>query len=441
MPASAWNRENTSPLADRSSHSGPEPHPLAIPQRPVLLLEEQQASRLVAARPQPGRVQVHEREQGEGLRDRAHGVLREERGQPDGLVAQLAADRLLRVRGEIALVEEQVEHRVHARQPGPQRLERRRLDVGRSLAQPVARARQALVHVRLGGEQPQRDLRGAEAAQRLQRQDQPAIPAEWPSSQQTKSIRSMSSATSPAKYDGAGWSPLSATSVGGPLQNPEPAGLPPQVSDQVVVGDPVQPGAGIVGKALRRPGRERGHERALDRVLHELEMPHADLARQQRHQPAVFVPEEMLDQARRGGRAGTVSGSEPPVKSPPSPGSPISTLDPGIITPGLSLATSSARSKLSAETSMYPPTISLASTKGPSVAPDVVTTLPPGLSLPPMSRILSLNFSFQALNAAYISCICAGEGGSRFPGHAPLEEQVFRHLDSRGFAPAASPAP
>src|SRR5467141_2746606 len=27
-----------------------------------------------------------------------------------------------------------------------------------------------------------------------------------------------------------------------------------------------------------------------------------------------------------------------------------------------------------------------------------------------MSTILSLNFSFQALNAAYISCICAGEG-------------------------------
>src|SRR5229473_2295669 len=36
--------------------------------------------------------------------------------------------------------------------------------------------------------------------------------------------------------------------------------------------------------------------------------------------------------------------------------------------------------------------------------------LPPPLSFPPMSTILSLNFSFQALNAAYISCICAGEG-------------------------------
>src|SRR5258708_32619231 len=59
---------------------------------------------------------------------------------------------------------------------------------------------------------------------------------------------------------------------------------------------------------------------------------------------------------------------------------------------------------------MYPPTAYFDSTKGPSVAPDSDTTLPPALSFPPMSTMLSLNFSFQALNAAYISCICAGEG-------------------------------
>jgi hypothetical protein len=39
------------------------------------------------------------------------------------------------------------------------------------------------------------------------------------------------------------------------------------------------------------------------------------------------------------------------------------------------------------------------------VAPEVVTTLQPGINLPPISRILSLNFSFHALNAANISCI------------------------------------
>src|SRR5882672_1922715 len=59
---------------------------------------------------------------------------------------------------------------------------------------------------------------------------------------------------------------------------------------------------------------------------------------------------------------------------------------------------------------MNPPTISFTSTKGPSVTPDEASTLPPGLSLPPMSRMFALNLSFQTLNAAYISCICAGEG-------------------------------
>ena len=53
-------------------------------------------------------------------------MLRQKRGQPDSLVAQLAADRLLRVRGEIALVEEQVENLVHAREARAQRIEGRR---------------------------------------------------------------------------------------------------------------------------------------------------------------------------------------------------------------------------------------------------------------------------------------------------------------------------
>src|SRR5213078_4015234 len=59
---------------------------------------------------------------------------------------------------------------------------------------------------------------------------------------------------------------------------------------------------------------------------------------------------------------------------------------------------------------MKPATISFASAKGPSVTPEAVRTLPEGFSLLPISRILSLNFSFHPLKAANISCICAGEG-------------------------------
>ena len=81
-------------------------------------------------------------------------------------------------------------------------------------------------------------------------------------------------------------------------------------------------------------------------------MPDADLAREQRDQPAVFVPEEVLDQTRRG-RRDQVSWRELTSQDRGiSWISRTSTLEPGIITPGLSRATSSARSNVSADTSM-----------------------------------------------------------------------------------------
>ena len=50
-------------------------------------------------------MQVHERYQREGLRDRSHGVLGQECGQADGLFAQLVPYRQLGIRGKIPLVE------------------------------------------------------------------------------------------------------------------------------------------------------------------------------------------------------------------------------------------------------------------------------------------------------------------------------------------------
>jgi hypothetical protein len=311
---------------------------------------------------------MHQREQRERLGDGADGVLREERGQPDGLVAELATDRVLRVRGEIALVEQQVEHRRDARQSAFQRVERWRFEIGRPLAQPVTRPRQALVDVRLGREQPQRDLRGAESTQGLQRQDQPRVPGDRVVAADEEHaehvilhlaceirrgpIVDASGCRVNSRMDGR---------MNGLLQNPEPIGLPAQIADQVVAGHAIEPRAGVVGKASIGPRGERGQQRALDCVLYRLEMTHARLARQQRHEPAVFVPEVMLDQSRcRGGgggggrrRAGTISSvwSVWSVDQGPAT-SRISMLDPGITAPGHSLATSIARSILSAETNM-----------------------------------------------------------------------------------------
>lgn len=113
------------------------------------------------------------------------------------------------------------------------------------------------------------------------------------------------------------------------FENLEAAGFLAQLSDELVMGYPVQPRAGVIGKALGRPSRERRHEGGLNRVLHEFDMPHSDSAGENGHQPAVFVPEEMLNED------GCCQGLAI---------SRISMLDPGIIKPGPSRATSSARS-------------------------------------------------------------------------------------------------
>src|SRR5215207_9897440 len=119
-------------------------------------------------------------------------------------------------------------------------------------------------------------------------------------------------------------------------------------------------------------------------------------AREGGDQPSVLVPEEVLDQRRRGQDVDS---------------SRTSMLEPGLISPGLARATSSASSRLSAAMIMNPPTTSFTSTKGPSVTPAAPKILPPGISFPPMSKMLSLYFSFQALKDANISCIWAGDGG------------------------------
>jgi len=110
----------------------------------------------------------------------------------------------------------------------------------------------------------------------------------------------MSSATSPAKYGAVGASARSGSASTARSRSRCRPGRPPQVAHQIVRGHTIEPGAGIVGAALSRPSRERSHERTLDSVLDKVEMPDANPAREQRHQPAVFVPEEMFDQVRCG---------------------------------------------------------------------------------------------------------------------------------------------
>ena len=115
-------------------------------------------------------MQVHQRDEREGLRPPTDRVRREQGGQADGLVRELPADRVLGVMGEVALREQQVEDGEHRRQAGGVLRGVEGVEVEGPAAQPGAGPGQALVDVGLAREEPERDLAHVEAGEDLQSQ-------------------------------------------------------------------------------------------------------------------------------------------------------------------------------------------------------------------------------------------------------------------------------
>ena len=163
-----------------------------------------------------------------------------------------------------------------------------------------------LVDIRLGREQPQCDLPGAEAAQGLQREDQLRLPGNGVIAANEKHaqqiVAHLACETQRLRLVNA-FNNINERL----LQNPAAPDFPPELPDELVVRHAIQPGTGIIWKGASGPSSERGQQRALHGVLHNVDVPHADLARKQGDQPAVLSPKEMLDQARRCRRAGQPS--------------------------------------------------------------------------------------------------------------------------------------
>src|SRR5207247_1285029 len=88
---------------------------VAIPQRAVLLFEEQEAAGAVDTALEAGAVEVHEREQCKRLGHGADWMFGEKCRESDRFVAKLSTDRGLGVHREVSLVEHEVEDLVHAR--------------------------------------------------------------------------------------------------------------------------------------------------------------------------------------------------------------------------------------------------------------------------------------------------------------------------------------
>src|SRR6185312_11147370 len=144
---------------------------LAIPERAVLLLQQQQPARSVQASIEARRVEVHERKQRRDLGNGADRMLLEQPRQADSLFAQLVPDQPVRLGRAVAFREEQVEDLEYRRKPRRELPEIAGLGLRDAFAQCRARSLQALVDRLTTLEQPQSDLLHAESTEDPQRED------------------------------------------------------------------------------------------------------------------------------------------------------------------------------------------------------------------------------------------------------------------------------
>src|SRR6202022_3083170 len=142
--------------------------------------------------------------------------------------------------------EEEVEHHVDTCQSGLQRLQRKRVDIWRNFPQAIAGAPKSPLHIPFAEEQAQRDFRRAESAERLQSQDQPGIPRDRLVATDEKHSQQIVTNLI-MKSRGHRMIGRYSRFIGGTLEYPQPPGIIPQGSNQVVVRDAVKPGSGVLG--------------------------------------------------------------------------------------------------------------------------------------------------------------------------------------------------
>jgi hypothetical protein len=142
-----------------------------IPEGSVLFLEQEQATSAVLASREPSRMKMHQRKQRRRLGGLSDRVIREDVGQPYRFGAELTTDGRVRVRGEVALREDEIEDRAHAGETRRVLLTRELVRGRWPRSQALARSTEAFVDIGFAGEQPSRDLPHFKAAQDLQGQD------------------------------------------------------------------------------------------------------------------------------------------------------------------------------------------------------------------------------------------------------------------------------
>src|SRR6266850_2183771 len=125
-----------------------------------------------------------------------------------------------------------------------QRLQRKRVEIGRNLTEMFACPPKALKDIRFAEEQAQCDFRRAESAERLQSQDQPGILRDRLVTTNEKHSQQIVTNLN-IKSRGRRIIGPYGQFISGSLEYPQPSGIIPQRSNQVVVRDTVKPGSGV----------------------------------------------------------------------------------------------------------------------------------------------------------------------------------------------------
>jgi hypothetical protein len=243
-------------------------------------------------------VEQHQRQQPEHL-----GLVgkqaREQPAQADRLGGEVRARERLAARGEVPLVEDDVDRREHHRDPIVERVGRGNGDRDRRLADLALRARETLRDRGLRLEERSGDLARREAAERSQDQRHLHLARERGMAareHQRESIvrifvHGMASAPV-ARFTGRALRVC--------LEHRELVGVAatsPEAVDRAVPRGRRDPRAGIVGGAVRGPALERDGERLLHGLLGHVQV--ADGAGDGRDRPCGLEPEQAVDDVGR----------------------------------------------------------------------------------------------------------------------------------------------
>jgi hypothetical protein len=268
---------------------------LAVPERPVLVGQQDELSRRRGARRAPGFLQQHEGEQAHGLGLRQQ--LDQQAPEPNRLARQVVARERLARRREVALVEDEVDDAQHAVEPLGELAAPRHLVGNARIADLAFRPHDALRHGRGRAEVRACDLLGGHAADLAQREGDLRVGRE-------RRVAAGEDEPQPIVLDALVLARRARVGdrldlLGDVVEWHVEACAPANPVDRLEPPRRNQPRARVGRDAVARPLLDRGGERVVQGLLRDVEI--AEQADERRQHATRFGAVDGFDGGERGG--------------------------------------------------------------------------------------------------------------------------------------------